>query len=162
MPNILNPNLRNLSMLYCNVSTRSTSGGSAIFFFNSFPRFVITCLQPTPKRTICPSLSAAMSTIFWKLLSGYTQDPSRSRKTCWPPSTRTRIDGGLGGLASQQNQTLALGNFSIGIHHFHNFFKQKAKNYFSHKLVKNTSNIDISTIFWKLWSGSTRRTHPFF
>ena len=41
-------------------------------------------------------------------------------------------------------------------------FPLKIKKYFGHKLIKNPWKNDISTIFWKLLSGSIRRTHPLF
>ena len=45
---------------------------------------------------------------------------------------------------------------------FSQSFHLKIKQYFGHKLIKNQSKNDISTIFWKLLSGSIRRTHPLF
>ena len=41
-------------------------------------------------------------------------------------------------------------------------FPMKIKKYFGHKLIKNPSKINFSTIFWKLLSGSIRMTHPLF
>ena len=35
---------------------------------------------------------------------------------------------GISYIRTKQNQTLALGNFSIEIHHFNNFFNQKSKS----------------------------------
>ena len=45
---------------------------------------------------------------------------------------------------------------------FSTLFQPKIKKYFAHKLIKNPSKNDISTIFWKLLSGSIRRAHPLF
>ena len=44
---------------------------------------------------------------------------------------------------------------------FSQLVQLKIKKYFDHKLIKNPSKIDISTIFRKHFSGSIRGTHPF-